>query len=163
MHNKIKTVQELRPLLDILRATGSKIVFTNGCFDLIHTGHTRYLAKAKSFGDLLVVAVNSDASVRGLKGEKRPINAQSERMETLAALESVDYVVLFNEPDPHRIISELQPDVLVKGGDWPIEKIIGRDVVEAGGGKVVSVGYLEGASTSGIIEKILKTYSKAES
>ncbi len=163
MHNKIKTVQELRPLLDILRATGSKIVFTNGCFDLIHTGHTRYLAKAKSFGDLLIVAVNSDASVRGLKGEKRPINAQSERMETLAALESVDYVVLFNEPDPHRIIAELQPDVLVKGGDWPIEKIIGRDVVEAGGGKVVSVGYIEGASTTGIIEKILKTYSKAES
>ncbi len=163
MHNKIKTVQELRPLLDILRATGSKIVFTNGCFDLIHTGHTRYLAKAKSFGDLLIVAVNSNASVRGLKGEKRPINAESERMETLAALESVDYVVLFNEPDPHRIISELQPDVLVKGGDWPIEKIIGRDVVEAGGGKVVSVGYIEGASTTGIIEKILKTYSKAES
>jgi D-beta-D-heptose 7-phosphate kinase/D-beta-D-heptose 1-phosphate adenosyltransferase len=160
MHNKIKTAQELRPLLDILRATGSKIVFTNGCFDLVHTGHTRYLAKARSFGDLLIVAVNSDASVRGIKGDKRPINTEAERTETLAALESVDYVVLFNEPDPHRIIMELQPDVLVKGGDWPIEKIIGRDIVEARGGKVVSVGYIEGASTTEIIEKILQKYSK---
>ena len=160
MHNKIKTVKELSPLLDILRATGRKVVFTNGCFDLIHTGHTRYLAKAKSFGDLLIVAVNSDASVRGIKGNKRPINTEAERMETLAALENVDYVVLFNEPDPHRIIAELQPDVLVKGGDWPIEKIIGRDIVEARGGKVVSVGYIEGASTTGIIEKIVQKYSK---
>lgn len=160
MHNKIKTVQELRPLLDILRAAGRKIVFTNGCFDLVHTGHTRYLAKAKSFGDLLIVAVNGDASVRGIKGEKRPINTEAERMETLAALESVDYVVLFNEPDPHRIIAELQPDVLVKGGDWPVEKIIGRDIVEARGGKVMSVGYIEGASTTGIIEKIVQKYAK---
>jgi rfaE bifunctional protein nucleotidyltransferase chain/domain len=159
MHNKIKTVQELQPLLDILRAAGKKIVFTNGCFDLIHTGHTRYLSKAKSFGDLLIVAVNSDASVRGIKGEKRPINAEADRMETLAALESVDYVVPFHEPDPHRIIAELQPDVLVKGGDWPVEKIIGRDIVDARGGKVISVGYIEGASTTGIIEKIVKLYN----
>ena len=156
MQNKIKTVQELLPLLGILRAAGKKIVLTNGCFDLIHTGHTRYLSKAKSYGDLLIVAVNSDASVRGIKGEKRPINSVADRMETLAALESVDYVVLFDEPDPHRIIAALQPDVLVKGGDWPIEKIIGRDIVEARGGKVISVGYIEGASTTGIIEKIVK-------
>ena len=158
MHNKIKTVLELRPLLGILQATGKKIVFTNGCFDLIHTGHTRYLAKAKSFGDLLIVAVNSDSSVRMIKGEKRPINTQEERAETLAALESVDFVTIFDEPDPHKIISELQPDVLVKGGDWPIEKIIGRDIVEARGGKVVNVPYVEGASTTGIIEKVLKLY-----
>jgi len=158
MHSKIKTTQELRTLLAILRATGQKIVFTNGCFDLIHTGHTRYLAKARSYGDILVVAVNSDTSVRGIKGEKRPINAESDRMETLAALEAVDFVTLFSEPDPHRVISELQPDVLVKGGDWPIEKIIGRDVVESRGGKVVSVGYIEGASTTGIIEKIVSKY-----
>jgi len=156
MHNKIKTVLELRPLLGILQATGKKIVFTNGCFDLIHTGHTRYLAKAKSFGDLLIVAVNSDSSVRMIKGEKRPINTQAERAETLAALESVDFVTIFDEPDPYKIISDLQPDVLVKGGDWPIEKIIGRDIVEARGGKVVNVPYVEGASTTGIIEKILK-------
>jgi D-beta-D-heptose 7-phosphate kinase/D-beta-D-heptose 1-phosphate adenosyltransferase len=158
MQTKIKTVQELCPLLDILRATGKKIVFTNGCFDIIHTGHTRYLAIARSFGDLLVVAVNSDASVRTIKGDKRPITAQAERAETLAALESVDFVTIFDEPDPHKVISALQPDVLVKGGDWPIEKIIGRDVVEARGGRVVNIPYVEGASTTGIIEKILKNY-----
>ena len=156
MRAKIKTTAELQPLLAILRAAGKKIVFTNGCFDLIHTGHTRYLAKAKSFGDLLIVAVNSDSSVRTIKGDKRPINNESDRMETLAALESVDFVTLFSEPDPHRIISELQPDVLVKGGDWRVDQIIGRDVVEARGGAVMTVPYLEGASTTSIIEKILK-------
>ncbi len=158
MQNKIKTGQQLLPLLSILRSTGKKIVFTNGCFDLIHTGHTRYLAKARALGDLLVVAVNSDASVRGLKGDKRPINSEADRMETLAALESVDYVTLFTEPNPYRIISELQPDVLVKGGDWPIDKIIGGDIVEARGGLVVNVKYIEGASTTGIIERIIERY-----
>jgi rfaE bifunctional protein nucleotidyltransferase chain/domain len=158
MHNKIKTVAELCPLLDILRGTGKRIIFTNGCFDIIHTGHTRYLAQAKSYGDLLVVAVNSDASVRKIKGEKRPLNSQADRMETLAALEAVDFVTVFDEPDPYRVISELKPDILVKGGDWPIEKIIGRDVVEARGGRVINVPYVEGASTTGIIEKILKMY-----
>ncbi len=158
MQTKIKTIEELRPLLAILRAAGKKVVFTNGCFDLIHTGHTRYLAIARSFGDLLVVAVNSDSSVRTIKGEKRPINSQQERAETLAALESVDFVTVFDEPDPYKVISALQPDVLVKGGDWPIEKIIGRDVVDARGGKVVNVPFVEGASTTGIIDKILKTY-----
>lgn len=160
MSAKIKTVQELLPLLGILRAAGEKIVFTNGCFDILHTGHTRYLAKARSLGDVLVIGVNSDASVRMIKGEKRPLNAEAERMEALAALECVDFVTLFSEPDPHRIISEVQPDVLVKGGDWPVEKIIGRDVVEARGGTVVNVPYIEGASTTGIIDKIVKLYSK---
>jgi rfaE bifunctional protein nucleotidyltransferase chain/domain len=160
MTSKIKTIQELQPLLAILRSSGRKIVFTNGCFDILHTGHTRYLALARSFGDLLVVAVNSDSSVRTIKGEKRPINSQDERAETLAALESVDFVIIFDEPDPYKVISALQPDVLVKGGDWPIEKIIGRDVVEANGGKVVNVPYVEGASTTGIIEKILRLKTK---
>jgi rfaE bifunctional protein nucleotidyltransferase chain/domain len=158
MQTKVKTIEELRPLLAILRAAGKKVVFTNGCFDLIHTGHTRYLAIARSFGDLLVVAVNSDSSVRTIKGEKRPINSQQERTETLAALESVDFVTIFSEPDPYKVISALQPDVLVKGGDWPIEKIIGGDIVQARGGKVVNVPYVEGSSTTGIIEKILKNY-----
>ena len=158
MQTKVKTVEELRPLLAILRAAGKKIVFTNGCFDLIHTGHTRYLAIARSFGDILVVAVNSDASVSTIKGEKRPINSQQERAEALAALESVDFVTIFSEPDPYKVISALQPDVLVKGGDWPIEEIIGRDVVEARGGKVVNVPFVEGQSTTGIIERILKRY-----
>jgi len=159
MLNKIKTVQELRPLLEILRAAGKKIVFTNGCFDIIHTGHTRYLAAARSFGDVLIVAANSDSSVRVIKGEKRPVNPQAERAEVLAALESVDFVTIFDEPDPYRVIAELQPDVLVKGGDWPIEKIIGRDIVEARGGRVINVPYIEGSSTTGIIEKIVKTYT----
>lgn len=158
MPDKVKTTSELKPLLGILRAVGKKIVFTNGCFDLIHTGHTRYLAAARALGDLLIVAVNSDSSVRTIKGEKRPINSQNDRAETLAALESVDFVTIFDEPDPYRVISELLPDVLVKGGDWPIEKIIGRDVVEARGGRVVTIPFVDGASTTGIIEKIVKTY-----
>ena len=160
MTSKVKTIQELQPILEILRAAGKKIVFTNGCFDLIHTGHTRYLAIARSLGDLLVVAVNSDSSVRTIKGEKRPITPQAERAETLAALQSVDFVTIFDEPDPYRVISALQPDVLVKGGDWPVEKIIGRDVVEARGGRVVNVPFVEGQSTTGIIEKILQKYAK---
>jgi rfaE bifunctional protein nucleotidyltransferase chain/domain len=163
MQTKIKTIEELRPLLAILRAAGKKIVFTNGCFDLIHTGHTRYLAIARSFGGLLVVAVNSDSSVRTIKGEKRPINSQADRAETLAALESVDFVTVFDEPDPYRVISALQPDVLVKGGDWPVEKIIGGDIVQARGGKVVNVPYVKGASTTGIIEKILRLNTKLRS
>jgi rfaE bifunctional protein nucleotidyltransferase chain/domain len=155
---KIKTTAELAPLLSLLRATGQTIVFTNGCFDLIHPGHTRYLARARSLGDILVVAINSDASVRTIKGDKRPINTEADRTETLAALESVSFVTIFNEPDPYKVIAALQPDVLVKGGDWPIEKIIGRDIVQARGGKVVNVPYVDGASTTSIIDKILKTY-----
>jgi rfaE bifunctional protein nucleotidyltransferase chain/domain len=155
---KIKTTAELAPLLSLLRATGQTIVFTNGCFDLIHPGHTRYLARARSLGDILVVAINSDASVRTIKGDKRPINTEADRAETLAALESVSFVTIFNEPDPYKVIAALQPDVLVKGGDWPIEKIIGRDIVQARGGKVVNVPYVDGASTTSIIDKILKTY-----
>jgi rfaE bifunctional protein nucleotidyltransferase chain/domain len=160
MLSKIKTLAELQPLLALLRASGKRIVFTNGCFDLIHPGHTRYLATARSFGDLLVVALNSDASVRVIKGDKRPINPQNDRAETLAALEAVDFVTVFDEPDPYRVIAALQPDVLVKGGDWPIEKIIGRDVVEARGGRVVNVPFVEGQSTTGIIDRILRTYAK---
>jgi rfaE bifunctional protein nucleotidyltransferase chain/domain len=160
MLSKIKTTAELSPLLSLLRATGQQIVFTNGCFDLIHPGHTRYLAIARSLGNILVVAINSDTSVRSIKGEKRPINSQQDRAETLAALESVDFVTIFDELDPYTVIAALQPDVLVKGGDWPIEKIIGRDIVEARGGRVVNVPFVEGASTTGIIEKILVKYGK---
>jgi D-beta-D-heptose 7-phosphate kinase/D-beta-D-heptose 1-phosphate adenosyltransferase len=160
MHAKIKTLQELGPLCAILRAAGQRIVFTNGCFDILHTGHTRYLAIARSFGDILIVAVNSDASVRTIKGDLRPINSESDRAEVLAALGTVDYVTVFDEPDPYRVIEALQPDVLVKGGDWPVEKIIGRDIVQARGGRVVNVPYLEGSSTTGIIEKIRKVYGR---
>lgn len=159
MRTKVLPVHELQKVLALLRSTGKKVVFTNGCFDILHTGHTRYLTRARSLGDILVVAVNSDASVRTIKGEKRPVNSETDRMETLAALEMVDFVTLFSEPDPYRVIKELQPDVLVKGGDWPIEKIIGRDIVEARGGTVVNVPYIDGQSTTGIIEKIVKTYA----
>lgn len=158
MPSKIKNQDELSTFLRALRSVGKKIVFTNGCFDIIHTGHTRYLDQAKAYGDILVIGLNSDSSVRAIKGEKRPINGQAERAETLAALESVDFVTIFEEPDPFKLISKLQPDVLVKGGDWPVEKIIGGDIVQARGGRVISVPYIEGNSTTGIIEKILKKY-----
>lgn len=161
MHTKVLPVAELRTILAILRSTGKKVVFTNGCFDILHTGHTRYLARAKALGDVLVVAVNSDDSVREIKGDKRPINPEAARMEALAALAAVDFVTLFSEADPYRVIRDLQPDVLVKGGDWPVEKIIGRDIVEARGGKVVNVPYIDGQSTTGLIEKILKAHAKA--
>lgn len=159
MSDKVLTTARLRPVLDILRSSGRKIVFTNGCFDILHTGHVRYLAAARALGDLLVVGVNSDASVRGLKGDRRPVNSEQDRAEVLAALASVDYIVVFSEPDPYRVIKELQPDVLVKGGDWPVDKIIGGDIVTARGGKVVNVPFVEGSSTTGTIEKILKSHT----
>ena len=137
-----------------LRREGKRVVFTNGCFDLLHPGHVRYLREARSLGDLLVVALNSDASVRVLKGEGRPILNQDERAEVMAALEVVDYVTIFDEETPRDLIARLLPDVLVKGGDWAIESIVGREEVEAAGGRVLSLPYLQGSSTSEIIERI---------
>ena len=160
MKNKIKNHDELREIIEDLHLAGKKVVFTNGCFDIIHTGHVRYLKLAKSYGDVLVVAVNSDQSVRLIKGEKRPIMPQAERAEVLAALEVVDYVTVFEEEDPHYVITELMPDVLVKGGDWDLEQIVGKDIVEDTGGKVYSLPYIEGASTTGIVERILDRYGK---
>ncbi len=159
MKSKIKTQDELRDIIEDLHRAGRKVVFTNGCFDIIHTGHVRYLKMAKGYGDFLVVAVNSDESVRALKGVARPINPQEERVEVLAALGMVDYVTVFDEADPHRVIAELLPDVLVKGGDWDVDNIVGRDIVEANGGKVYSLPFMEGASTTGIIERILKKHT----
>lgn len=137
-----------------LRGEGKRVVFTNGCFDLLHPGHVRYLREARSLGDVLVVALNSDESVRALKGEGRPILNQTERAEVLAALGAVDYVTVFEEETPRELIASLLPDLLVKGGDWPIEAIVGRDEVEAAGGRVLSLPYLEGASTSEIVDRI---------
>lgn len=139
-----------------LRREGKRVVFTNGCFDLLHPGHVRYLAEARSLGDALIVALNSDRSVRLLKGEGRPILAEGERAELIAALEAVDFVVVFDEDTPRELIARLLPDVLVKGGDWPVEKIAGREEVEAVGGKAVSLPYVEGSSTSEIIDRIRK-------
>jgi rfaE bifunctional protein nucleotidyltransferase chain/domain len=137
------------------RGEGKKIVFTNGVFDILHPGHVRYLRDARALGDLLIVGVNSDRSVKALaKAPDRPINGESERAEVLAALASVDAVVIFDEDTPHAIISALQPDILVKGADWGENAIVGRDVVEARGGKVVRIALAEGFSTTSIIQKI---------
>lgn len=136
---------------------GRKIIFTNGCFDLLHVGHIRYLQEARALGDFLVVAINSDASVRGLKGPDRPVQSESDRAEILAALACVDAVTVFGEPDPVELIRLLQPDVLVKGGDWAVEKILGSDLVLKRGGEVRSLPFHPGRSTSSLIEKILKT------
>ncbi len=141
-----------------LQAQGRRIVFTNGCFDLLHRGHTRYLAQARALGDLLVVGLNSDASVEALKGPGRPILPAEARAEVLAALRAVDYVVLFDERTPERLIGALQPDVLVKGGDWAPDQIVGRDVVEGRGGRVRALPYVDGASTSEIIQRILARF-----
>ncbi len=156
---KIKGKEALKSVLSELKAAGKKIAFTNGCFDLLHTGHIRYLAKARSLADALVVAINSDSSVKKIKGDKRPLIPEDERAEVLAALEFVDHVVIFDETDPHEIISYLLPDILVKGADWGYDKIIGRDIVEGSGGKVVRVRLTDGASTSNIIESIIHKYS----
>ena len=137
-----------------LRGEGQRVVFTNGVFDLLHPGHVRYLRQARLLGDALIVGVNSDRSVRSNKGDDRPINGEAERAEVLAALDVVDAVVVFDEETPHDLIAAVQPDVLVKGADWPEAGIVGRDIVEARGGVVVRVPVEPGHSTSSIIEKI---------
>jgi D-beta-D-heptose 7-phosphate kinase/D-beta-D-heptose 1-phosphate adenosyltransferase len=158
MSAKVMTTEQLVPLLQQARAQQKRIVFTNGCFDLMHIGHTRYLQAAKALGDLLVVGVNTDDSVRSLeKAPDRPIVQDAQRAEVLAALGCVDFVVLFAEPDPGRLIEALQPDVLVKGGDWPLDKIIGRDIVEARGGMVRTIPLVPGLSTTTLLQRIRST------
>jgi len=155
MSDKVMTSRQLAPLLEAARKQKKRIVFTNGCFDLMHVGHTRYLQTAKQLGDLLVVGVNSEASVRSLnKSQDRPIVNEAQRAEVLAALGCVDYVVIFTEPDPLNLIAALQPDVLVKGGDWAIDKIVGRDVVEQRGGVVKTIPLVHGMSTTSLIQRI---------
>ena len=155
MPDKVLISAQLVPILDRARTQKKRIVFTNGCFDLLHVGHTRYLQAAKALGDLLVVGVNSDASVRSLsKSPDRPIVDEAQRAEVLAALGCVDYVVIFTEPDPLNLITALQPDVLVIGGDWAVERIIGRDVVERRGGTVRTIPLVPGMSTTTLIQRI---------
>ena len=136
------------------RAAGGRIVFTNGVFDILHPGHLRYLRQARALGDVLIVGLNGDASVRRNKGPERPINPQDERAEILSALECVDAVVIFDEDTPAEIIRAVQPDVLVKGADWAADAIVGRDTVEARGGRVVRIAVEPGFSTTGILERI---------
>jgi D-beta-D-heptose 7-phosphate kinase/D-beta-D-heptose 1-phosphate adenosyltransferase len=153
----MKTLLSLDEFLEIrkrLKEEGKKLVFTNGCFDIIHRGHIDYLNRAKALGDYLVVALNSDDSVRRLKGEGRPINKLEDRAFVVANLKAVDFVVSFEDDTPFEIISAIIPDVLVKGGDWSIENIVGRDIVEANGGKVYSLPYVENYSTTNIINKM---------
>jgi D-beta-D-heptose 7-phosphate kinase/D-beta-D-heptose 1-phosphate adenosyltransferase len=153
---KIVNIEALINERERLRREGKRLVFTNGCFDLLHPGHVRYLSEARSLGDALVVALNSDRSVRALKGEGRPILNQEERAEVVAALEAVDYVTIFDEETPRELIAGVLPDVLVKGGDWALDEIVGREEVEAAGGQVLSLPYIEGSSTTDIVERIKK-------
>ena len=155
MSVKVMARDQLVPLLQAARTQGKRIVFTNGCFDLMHIGHTRYLQAAKALGDVLVVGVNSDASVRSLnKAPDRPVVTEAQRAEVLAALECVDYVAIFSEPDPLNLITVVQPDVLVKGGDWDMDRIVGRGVVEQRGGVVRTIPLVPGMSTTSLIQRI---------
>ncbi|MGC8941284.1 MAG: D-glycero-beta-D-manno-heptose 1-phosphate adenylyltransferase [Sulfurihydrogenibium sp.] len=145
---------EYMDIIEKVRKEGKKIVFTNGCFDIIHAGHVDYLEKAKSLGDFLVVGLNSDDSVRRLKGKDRPVNPQEHRKKVLSALKPVDLVIIFDEDTPERLIKEIKPDVLVKGGDWKVENIVGADFVKSYGGKVLTIDFVYDTSTTKIISKI---------
>ncbi|MCY3757307.1 MAG: D-glycero-beta-D-manno-heptose 1-phosphate adenylyltransferase [Acidobacteria bacterium] len=157
---KILALEDLLAQRARLRQENKRTVFTNGCFDLLHPGHIDYLSRARRMGDALIVGVNSDRSVRELKGPLRPILTQDERTRLLSGLDSVDYLTVFDEDTPHRLIAALLPDVLVKGGDWTVETIVGRQEVEAAGGRVVPLPYLEGQSSTAIIERILHRYGR---
>ncbi|HEV8429210.1 MAG TPA: D-glycero-beta-D-manno-heptose 1-phosphate adenylyltransferase [Pyrinomonadaceae bacterium] len=154
MIEKILSPEQLLRERQRLRAAGKRLVFTNGVFDLLHVGHVRYLAQARALGDALVVAINSDKTVRELKGPARPIFDQAERAEILAALRFVDYVTVFDDVSPRSLITQLLPDVLVKGGDYQLDQIHGREEVEAAGGKVIALPFVEGASTTELIKKM---------
>jgi rfaE bifunctional protein nucleotidyltransferase chain/domain len=151
---KVRTLEELKKLVTDAKKTGKTVVFTNGCFDLLHRGHVHVLREAKARGHILIVAVNSDRSVSAIKGTGRPVMPETDRLELITAMEMVDYALLFDAPDPYTIIAALRPDVLVKGGDWSPQEIVGADLVRADGGKVASIPYLKGFSTTEIIEKI---------
>ena len=157
---KIYHRNELAPLLQEAKAAGKVVVTTNGCFDVLHLGHLRYLQAARALGDLLVVAVNSDSSVRQLKGQHRPLVPESERAEMLAGLECVDYVVIFPEFTPISLLSELKPNVHVKGGDYTVEQLVEREVVEANGGKVIVGLNVPGKSTTNLIQVICERYNR---
>ena len=156
MSKKIRSVEDLSAELAAPRTKGARVVFTNGCFDLLHVGHIRYLKQARRMGDLLVVGINSDDSVRRLKGPSRPVQPEQDRAEILAGLECVDYVVAFDQDTPIAVIERLMPDVLVKGADWSVDRIVGREVVEGAGGRVATISYVQGISTSALIERICR-------
>ncbi|MBM3251298.1 MAG: D-glycero-beta-D-manno-heptose 1-phosphate adenylyltransferase [Candidatus Omnitrophica bacterium] len=154
---KLKNLKNLAAIVSRLKRQGKTIVFTNGCFDILHYGHAKYLEKARRLGDCLVVGLNSDRSVTIIKKDKnRPVNSQLERASVLAALSSVDYIVIFNELTPFKLIKALKPDIIIKGGDWHKDEVVGKDIVESYGGKVVIAPYVKGYSTTNIIKSIIK-------
>ena len=159
MNNSILEKEELVRVRKELKKSGKKVVFTNGCFDILHAGHVDYLVKAKSFGDILVVGINSDSSMKRIKGNKRPIITEEERSFIVSNLKPVDFVTIFDEDTPYELIYEIIPDFLVKGSDWNIENIVGRDIVEANGGEVKTIDFVTDQSTSNIIKKIIELYS----
>lgn len=154
------TLKELKRKLKKIHSENKKIVFTNGCFDIIHSGHIHLLEKAKELGDVLVVGLNSDKSIRKIKGEKRPILKQEDRIKILTALKPVDFVVLFDEETPLKLIEEIQPDILVKGKDYRKKEIVGKDIIEKNNGKIVTIDLLDKKSTTKIIQRIVKLYGK---
>ena len=160
MTSKILKLSDLLQVIEGLREAGKRIVFTNGCFDILHVGHVRYLSAARSKGDALVLGLNSDASVKSIKPENRPIVSQDQRAEVLAGLACVDYITIFDEPDPLALIKTIKPDVLIKGADWEEAEIIGSDVVKSYGGNVVRIEVVPDISTSRIIQRILKLYGR---
>lgn len=160
MINGLTDIQEILKIRESLKQKGKKIVFTNGCFDILHAGHVDYLKKAKEWGDVLIVGLNSDSSVRKNKGVNRPIVTQNERSYILKNLKSVDYVVLFEEETPINLIEKILPDVLVKGSDWKINKIVGKDIVESNGGEVKNIDLVAIQSTTEIIKKVLAVYNE---
>ena len=157
---KIISSAGLKRKVSRLKQNGKRIVFTNGCFDILHYGHVKYLQDARRKGDYLVVAVNSDSSIKKIKAKNRPVIGQADRLKTVSALASVDFVVLFNEDNPLKVIKALKPDILIKGADWSKQKIIGADFVESYGGKVLTVNLVKGRSTSALIEKIVRDFPK---
>jgi rfaE bifunctional protein nucleotidyltransferase chain/domain len=156
--SKIKSVDALSRIIYRLRKQGKTVVFTNGCFDLLHAGHIRYLEEAKTKGNILIVAVNSDASVRRIKGKKRPLVGQLDRLSIVAALASVDYACLFSEDTPIKVIRRIKPDILVKGADWKNKTIIGSEFVKSYGGNVATIKFIKNHSTSHLIKKIVKSF-----
>jgi rfaE bifunctional protein nucleotidyltransferase chain/domain len=157
---KLVNLQDLIQIRKKAKKENKKVIFTNGCFDLLHRGHIEYLKKAKRLGDILIVGLNSDSSVRKIKGKGRPIQKQADRAAILASLYFVDYVFIFNELTPFKLISKLIPDILVKGGDWKVKDIVGKDIVESHGGKVLSIKMTKGKSTRNIIQTILDRFRR---
>ena len=160
LRDKIKVLPELIRIRQDLKKEGQKVVFTNGVFDILHRGHVEYLEKAKSLGDVLMLGLNTDASVKKIKGSNRPVMGQDDRAIVLAGLSSVDYICFFEEETPANLIRQLIPDILVKGGDYQIDDIVGRETVEANGGKVVTIDLVNGQSTTSLIEKMVKLAKK---